>query len=985
MAEAIVLTVVGRLTDLLAEEAHLLNEVRDEIEQVVTELKLLQTFLRDADSRINEERVRTGVSQVRELVYDAEDVVETFLLKASSHETNGGLKNKVRRGLCGVDEFVYHHRFSKEIKHVQTGLQNLSSWFRSLNVVSTLDQGRESSSSSDTAPCKLKRFYSYAVVEPDLFVGFENDVVSLVGHLVNERDDCYPVIFICGMGGLGKTTLATKIYNHVSVKRHFEGMAWVTILQKWQPKAVLQRILISLNPKKIEEILEMEVEKLVESLLQVQQRKNCLIVLDDIWTTDVWDSIKAAFPTESCRSKLLLTSRNVDVAACVNSKCFLHEPRLLTAEQSWELLRLKALPKSDHLDTKDLKEMEKWGREMVQNCAGLPLAIVVFGGVLVTKPTFIEKVYYDSLSSLKRGAGLEENYQRQVLDILVWSYNALPTQLKLCFLYLGKFKEDEDIEVETLYQLWIAEGMVLSSDKSRGETMMEVAESYMGELVHKSMVQVKFGEDAGSQGKFKSCRLHDLMRDLSLSIAKEEDFFKTINLQKLNDNPFDPSLELTLTRQVVVYSDAEMHKSIKDNPIHVNIANKRRLRSLSYVHESFTRTTSRELGWNVANFRLLRVFSMEGVVFDIKAVSCCLVHINPGSALDNLVHLRYLSLTTDFEVFPCIQNLKLLQTLKLQADIFTDHLNSPAWMSTNILAKLKRLQHLYLPWAFYAGLPREKLRFEGLSKLETLEGFNTSWCEVKDLIKLTNLRKLTVHVRDSHEDVQEILTYLKAIATNSSSTSGSTTSCPPYVSLHIDKCRLQWQSGRDILRQLLRNQLNLCALSINGAIPELLSLFEQKPQQQDLHDHIDCLSSSLISTMTLSRSRLNHDPMPVLEKLPMLRILKLKIASFVGKKMKCSATGFPQLTHLELCQLDELEKWEVEEGSIPNLSYLLIHQSRRLQELPEGLKFLKHLQKVHLQYMSKDLSDRVRVVNGDQGLDFYKVAHVPSLVVDVDV
>lgn len=48
---------------------------------------------------------------------------------------------------------------------------------------------------------------------------------------------------------------------------------------------------------------------------------------------------------------------------------------------------------------RDLKEMEKWGREMVRSCAGLPLAIVVLGGVLVTKPTFIEwqKVYYDSL------------------------------------------------------------------------------------------------------------------------------------------------------------------------------------------------------------------------------------------------------------------------------------------------------------------------------------------------------------------------------------------------------------------------------------------------------------------------------------------------------------------------------------------------------------------------------------------------------------
>lgn len=41
------------------------------------------------------------------------------------------------------------------------------------------------------------------------------------------------------------------------------------------------------------------------------------------------------------------------------------------------------------IDTRDLIEMEKLGREMVRKCAGRPLAIVVFGGVLVTKPTLI--------------------------------------------------------------------------------------------------------------------------------------------------------------------------------------------------------------------------------------------------------------------------------------------------------------------------------------------------------------------------------------------------------------------------------------------------------------------------------------------------------------------------------------------------------------------------------------------------------------------
>lgn len=93
---------------------------------------------------------------------------------------------------------------------------------------------------------------------------------------------------------------------------------------------------------------------------------------------------------------------------------------------------------------RDFKRMEDMGREMVKYCAGLPLAIVILGGILVTKPTLIdwEKVYNDSLSSLEKGKGFGKNQQEQLLNILARSYNDLRPQLKPCFLYLGKYRVD---------------------------------------------------------------------------------------------------------------------------------------------------------------------------------------------------------------------------------------------------------------------------------------------------------------------------------------------------------------------------------------------------------------------------------------------------------------------------------------------------------------------------------------------------------------
>lgn len=108
-----------------------------------------------------------------------------------------------------------------------------------------------------------------------------------------------------------------------------------------------------------------------------------------------------------------------------------------------------------------------------------------------------------------------------------------------------------------VYQLWIAEGMVLFSDKREGKTMIHVAESYLGQLVHKSMVQVRLNDLESSVIKFKSVSLHDLMRDLSLFQAKMEDFFEEIDLREGNDylqNLYVDSMS-GYTRLLAVYYD----------------------------------------------------------------------------------------------------------------------------------------------------------------------------------------------------------------------------------------------------------------------------------------------------------------------------------------------------------------------------------------------------------------------------------------------
>ncbi|XP_074356835.1 putative disease resistance protein RXW24L [Apium graveolens] len=451
--------------------------------------------------------------------------------------------------------------------------------------------------------------------------------------------------------------------------------------------------------------------------------------------------------------------------------------------------------------------------------------------------------------------------------------------------------EDEWTDAETLYQLWIAEGIVLSSDKRKGETIIQVAKSYMGELVHRSMVQ-----------------------------AKGEDFFEAIDIGEGNDlnlNRYDVS-RVAKTRQL-----------------------------------------------------LLRVLSLENIRHPQRSVSGAFFGTNIGRVLGSLVYLRYLSLRgSNLITFPWIHNLVLLQTLNL--NVPDDNFKSP--VSSNDLGKLSFLRHLYLPpWVSLQLLKNTKLRFNGLSKLETLENFNTEWCEIKNLPKLSGLRRLTLKAEGGYDDVKEMLKYLSDLALSSNSS-------VLYLSLVI---RISgdpgWRNDPDMIRQLFWNhKFSLQELEMHGKLPELCEIFEQ--QQQLNHNHID-VSLIRITKLTLRKSCLEEDPMRVLKKIPTLRDLKLFYGAYKGKEMVCSAMGFPRLTRLHLGNLDNFESWRVEKGSMPLLQDLFIHTCLKLEELPEELIFLNCLRELILWKMPSGLYDRVLLENGEQGPEFYKVAHIPNLVI----
>ncbi|XP_047261463.1 putative disease resistance RPP13-like protein 3 [Capsicum annuum] len=167
-------------------------------------------------------------------------------------------------------------------------------------------------------------------------------------------------------------------------------------------------------------------------------------------------------------------------------------------DESWSLFKSAAFS-SEALPY----EFETVGKQIADECHGLPLTIVVVAGLLKSKRAIED---WESVAKDVKSF-VTNDPDEQCSRVLGLSYNHLTSDLKACLLHFGIFPEDSEIPVKNLMRSWMAEGFLKLENDLEGE-----AEKCLQELVDRCLVLVCKKSLDGT--KIRSCKVHDLIQDM---------------------------------------------------------------------------------------------------------------------------------------------------------------------------------------------------------------------------------------------------------------------------------------------------------------------------------------------------------------------------------------------------------------------------------------------------------------------------------------
>lgn len=706
-------SLLPKLGELLKEEYKLQKGVRKEVKSLELELRSMHAALRkvaDVPHDQLDEQVKIWANEVRELSYNMEDVVDSFLVRVDGSgpatEELDGFKSLMKMANL-FKKSKARHEIADAIKEIKVQVQDVAARRERYRV----DDVVANPAATTSVDPRLLAMYK----DHKDMVGIQEARDELIKRMATVDDD-HPelsklkILSIHGFGGLGKTSLAKAVYDEL--RAQFNNTAFVPVGRNPDVKKVFRDILLELDRSKYMgfNAATFDERQLIDELRALLHSNRYLIVIDDVWDTQAWEIIRCALIDSNCRSRVIMTTRILEVAM-VASDVYKHKP--LSHDNSEELFHLRLFGGKGKCP--DYDELAETSDRILKKCAGVPLAIITIASLLSSKPREDWAAVYNSI-----GFGYGENKDvENTRKILLFSYYDLPCHLRTCLLYLSMFPEDYTIMKHTLIRKWVAEGFV---HREVGKGLFEVGERYFNELINRSMIEAIGGKYGRT---IYGCRVHDMVLDIVCWLSKEENYVIVMDSNKQQtSHVINNARRLAIQERVLGEQDP--------------------LVNMQMPHlRSFNVTGCRvNVMPSLSIFAVLRVLDMEGCTFIGDRYH--LEHIG------KLLQLRYLGLRgmPISELPEEIRSLTFLQTLMLAE---TKIMELPP-----CVGQLQQLKCLYAPdtnfcsdWTWIHLISLEELVLGDVSESPNFV--------LEQLGKLTELRRLNVMIRRLDEKLNKVL------------------------------------------------------------------------------------------------------------------------------------------------------------------------------------------------------------------------------------
>ncbi|KAF6987789.1 hypothetical protein CFC21_005399 [Triticum aestivum] len=589
-------------------------------------------------------------------------------------------------------------------------------------------------------------------------IGRDTEQVELIGQI----DEASRVISVWGIAGVGKSALVRSAYHkYVHDRPNLSGLnlsfihGWVNVPHPFNLREFCRSLLLNLSsePSKTEEDAVAELANMTNPidvcrrlLSDDQQQNQCLIVVDDLQSTEEWDRIKQALSFGEGCCVIIVTNDSSVAKYCSgqDQKLMLNVKGLCDMDAS-DLFNTVYNDVSNHI-TRD-EDMIKQSKLMLNKCGGLPKVIVAIG-LFLAKSLNWEAMNTNFIHQLENNPDLAS-----IHSLFTWLdsyFHNCPDELKPCIFYLSIFPRRHGIRRRRLVRRWIAEGYSRDTDGNLAEVN---GENYFSRLVNLSMLTDAergvnaAGTGTGSGRRMAMCNVNDFFREYIVSRRMEENHVFAL------EGRCSQTTRRT-GRHLVIDQSWDGDENV------FNRIEFLRLRSLT-VFGSWKPFLASD------KMRVLRVLDLEGTEGltdnDIKNI------------VKRLPRLKFLSLRKCKNIFRLPKSLGRLRQLQTLDVRHTAIAGLPA-----TVVKLQKLQYVRAGNTPGEHVGRENLEsacfsccpvgdhivgvavpygIEKLTNLHTLGVIKATVAGLKELKKLTQLRKLGVSGinRSNHKELRAVV------------------------------------------------------------------------------------------------------------------------------------------------------------------------------------------------------------------------------------